>query len=192
MEGKINITFKPPWHPLLSWLGNVLASHEIYLQNYRPLLEKLVTAAVEDIQVPLLMPFKSLQHLPGGALLVTLKGHHNAQQKSEELLFTVDGTVQSVEDEKNIDTTVKPEHDAKTSAAQEEEMVKTTSFCNNDVVMDSQDNMHLSDSGGLSALTGNKDRVSATSASDASMHQTSSHLHPQSHQTLHLWNWLLW
>ena len=78
LEGKINIAFKPPWHPLLSWLGNVLASHEIYIQNYRPLLEKLVTAALEDIQAPLLMPFKALQHLPGGALLVTMKGHHNA------------------------------------------------------------------------------------------------------------------
>ena len=97
--------------------------------------------------------------------------------------------MQSVKDDKNIDTTIRQEHDAKTSAAQEEEMVKTTGFCNDDVDMDGQDNMPLSDSGGLSALTGNKDRVSATSASDSSkqhfslLHQTSSHLHPQSHQT---------
>ena len=120
------------------------------------------------------------------------------QQKSEEVLIAVDGNVQGVKDDKNIDTTIRQEHDAKTSAAQEEEMVKTTGFCNDDVDMDGQDNMHLSNSGGLSALTGNKDRVSATSASDSSkqhfslLHQTSSTCTPSPTRPLHLWNWLLW
>ena len=45
---------------------------------FRLSLKKLVTAAIEDSHPPLLMPFRSLQHIPGGPLLTVMKGHRDA------------------------------------------------------------------------------------------------------------------
>lgn len=45
--------------------------------TYRPVLEHLLLAALEDSQ-PLLTPLLPLQHLPGGPLLLTMKGHRDA------------------------------------------------------------------------------------------------------------------
>lgn len=43
----------------------------------RPILERLLTAALEDCQ-SLLTPAQPLQLLPGGPLLLTMKGHRDA------------------------------------------------------------------------------------------------------------------
>ncbi len=44
---------------------------------HRPVLDKLLSAALDDSQ-SLLTPAQPLQHLPGGQLLLTMKGHRDA------------------------------------------------------------------------------------------------------------------
>jgi WD40 repeat protein len=59
-------------------MGNFpLLAKDSAVALHRPILEHLIEAALEDSQ-SLLTPLLPLQHLPGGPLFLTMKGHRDA------------------------------------------------------------------------------------------------------------------